>query len=184
MNSGASAHMTPNKAHLSNLQTVNVRVTLADGSRVDSTQCCTLKLKVFDKLDKPHILWLTDVLYVPSLSMTLFSVPSFLRHPGNTVSFFRDRIELTAGGLHISLPASNFKEPMADKWHNGVATFASHGTDMNSINTINSHITTTLTEPSICCTATSSSITTPIAPFIWSIYKTILIYIQRSHRQG
>ena len=45
IDSGASAHMTPNKAHLSNLQTVGVRVTLADGSRVDSTQRGTLKKK-------------------------------------------------------------------------------------------------------------------------------------------
>ena len=42
--SGASAHMTPNKAHLTNLQTVNVRVTPADGSYADSTQRGTLKI--------------------------------------------------------------------------------------------------------------------------------------------
>ena len=116
IDSGASAHMTPTKANLTNLQPVNVRVTLADSSCVDSTKRGTLKIKVFNKSNKPHIQRLTDVFYVPSLSTTLFSVPSFLRHPGNTVSFFQDRIELTAGGsLHISLPANNFKDPMADK---------------------------------------------------------------------
>ena len=80
--------MTPNKANLTNLQPVNILVTLTDGSCVDSTHRGTIKIKVFEMSDKPHILRLTDVLYVPSLSTTLFSVPSFLRHPGNTVSFF------------------------------------------------------------------------------------------------
>jgi hypothetical protein len=116
IDSGASNHMTPNKENVSNLQTVNVYVTLADGSRVNSTQRGTLKINVFVKSDKPHIVRLTDLLCVPSLSTTLFSVPSFLRQPGNTVSFFRDRIDLTAGcSLPISLPANNFKDPTADK---------------------------------------------------------------------
>ena len=73
-------------------------------------------IKVFEKSNKPHILRLTDVHCIPSLSTTFFSVPSFIHHPGNTVSFFRDCIELTAGGsLHISLPANNFKDPTIDK---------------------------------------------------------------------
>jgi hypothetical protein len=48
IDSGASAHMAPTKANLTNLQPDDVRVTLADGSRVDSTQRGILNIIVFD----------------------------------------------------------------------------------------------------------------------------------------
>ena len=57
-------------------------------------------------------LGLANCLYIPSLSHSLFSIPSYLKaHWENTVMFLQDKIVfLLLGHIQIEIPANNFNK--------------------------------------------------------------------------
>jgi predicted dinucleotide-binding enzyme len=68
-----------------------------------------VRVTVTDTKGVLRVLELNDVLYVPSLSRSLFSVPAFLRHPGNKVTSLKNSIIFILGGVvQASIPANNF----------------------------------------------------------------------------
>jgi hypothetical protein len=130
--SGSTAHMTATKEGMYDNEIVKLDVTLADGSLVPVHERGKLKVHVTDSHGRSHILIMEGVLWVPSIKKTLFSVPAFVRHIGNSVSFFQDRIELTVAGIiNVSLPGNNFSSIAS-----AAAVIAS---DHNTLNTKHSH---------------------------------------------
>ena len=87
----------------------NTTVRLADGSAVRVSLKGRVRLSLIDERRDIIVLELRDVLYVPSLSRPLFSVPAFLGHRGNSVTFLHDRITFCINyTLFASIPKNNF----------------------------------------------------------------------------
>jgi hypothetical protein len=109
IDSAASSHMINHLDGLFMQEPCDTTVRLADGSAVRVTLKGRIRLSLLDARGDAIILELHSVLYVPSLSRSLFSVPAFLRHRGNSVTFLPDRITFRINyTLVASIPKNNF----------------------------------------------------------------------------
>ena len=76
--SGASSHMTPSRKDCKNIQPVNRKIFLADGSTVLCKEMGAIGILITEGQTKLGILKLDNVLIVPNLDRRLFLVNSFL----------------------------------------------------------------------------------------------------------
>jgi hypothetical protein len=92
IDTAASAHMLTELSAFYDLRSANSTIRLADGSSIQVFLRGTVKVSTRDNKGRLRFLELTNCLYVPSLSHSLFSIPSYLRaHRENTVTFFKRR---------------------------------------------------------------------------------------------
>jgi hypothetical protein len=72
----------------------------------------TVRVSARDITGRLRFLDLANCLYVPSLSHSLFSIPSYLKaHRENTVTFLQDKIVFhLPGHVQIEIPANNFNK--------------------------------------------------------------------------
>ena len=94
------------------LRSSNSTIRLADGSSIKVFLRGTVRVSTQDIKGRLHYLDLANCLYVPSLSHSLFSIPSYLKaHRENTVTFLQEKIVfLLQGRVQIEIPANNFNK--------------------------------------------------------------------------
>jgi hypothetical protein len=127
--------MLRHKAGFYETKPVDTTIRLADGSSIKCNLKGKVRVSVVDTKGHLRILELHDVLYVPSLSRSLFSVPAFLRHPRNQVTFLKNSIVFVLGGIvQASIPANNFANvtgAMATTIKSGNIVDAKSASDIN-----------------------------------------------------
>jgi hypothetical protein len=150
VDTAASSHMKRTLEGMYALEAVNTKVRLADGSTIAITLKGRVKLCLLDSRGRPVVLELQNVLHVPSLSRSLFSVPSFLLHRGNSVTFLPDRIVFTiAYNIVASIPTNDFDNIIHANAVSSDSESEPHTTNNSNTEDFNddTHDTTTLEPP-------------------------------------
>ena len=112
IDSGASCHMTPFKSDLSNIRPCKANVTVADGSKIQSSFLgdVTILLPTNEDEHNAARIKLTRVLYVSGLNKRLFSVPTFTKLPGHEMTFYENRVHIILpDGKTVDVPVNNEK---------------------------------------------------------------------------
>lgn len=98
LDSGASHHMHHTLSDLTNVEPILSQVMLPDGSVIDSDESGLLRLLLHCvKTGKPIVVPLLDCMYVPGLTVTLWSVSAFVRS-GHHVYFEPETIRVILHG--------------------------------------------------------------------------------------
>ena len=95
IDSGSTSHMCNNKSLFTALKPISrtLKVTLADGHRVEATDIGTVTLELLLPDATTKQITLTDVLYLPKLSCNLLSVPRAF-DAGLVLNFSRQSVEI------------------------------------------------------------------------------------------
>ena len=92
VDSGASSHMTPSKEYFASYEAFDrpEKVHLGDGRVVEAVGAGNIQLKMVFKVSRSKPATMYDVLYVPKLSCSLFSVRAAAKR-GNQVKFSQEK---------------------------------------------------------------------------------------------
>jgi hypothetical protein len=112
IDTAASAHMLTELNAFHDLKSFNSTIRLADGSSIQVFLRGTVRVSSRDTTGRLRFLNLANCLYVPSLSHSLFSIPSYLKaHRENKVTFLQEKILFSLpGDVKIEIPANNFNK--------------------------------------------------------------------------
>lgn len=107
VDSGATSHITSNKALFKSLDTYyRDEVSVANGQVVDVKGKGTVRIEVMNKFDEQNVVVLNDVLWAPSIKTDLISVNK-LNEKGCDVLFSKDkRCEISFNGKQVAVGLS------------------------------------------------------------------------------
>ena len=96
--SGATTHMRNSKAGMTDLENWVVDVTVGNNETIQSVAKGTFKGKVIQQSGRTMNITLTDVLYVPDLSMNLLSLTKAIKNPETSFKSQGNLISLAING--------------------------------------------------------------------------------------